>query len=110
MCSLDQPLPRRQEISGDVDSLAASSPGSAAAADLRQQQCMAYTTPADVHLELDRSSWDHEQDILNYVQSKVCMNSYSSQNAWTSRFQDALLLHLCCHGKVVDVIPACLCL
>ena len=71
---MDQPLPRRREISGDLDSLAASSPGSATAADMRQQQCMAYTRPGDIRLEMDRSSWDEEQDILSYVQSKVQMS------------------------------------
>lgn len=70
---MDQPLPRRQEISGDLDSLAGSSPNSATAADRRQRQGMGPVTPADVNLELDmgRNSWDEEQDILNYVQHKV---------------------------------------
>lgn len=72
---MDQPLPRRQEISGDVDSLAASSPGSATAVDMREQQCLAYARPADVHLQIGRSSWEDEQDILNYVQSKVGRNA-----------------------------------
>lgn len=71
LCSLDQPLPRRQEVSGDLDSLAASSPASATAADMRQHHGIGYAHPVDVHLEMGRSSWDEEQDILHYVQSKV---------------------------------------
>ena len=99
MCSMDQPLPRRREISGDLDSLAASSPGSATAADMRQQQCMAYTRPGDIHLEMDRSSWDEEQDILSYVQSKVQMlKQCTHMDKWVSGSPAVLCIHeATCH-------------
>ena len=73
VCSMEEPLPRRREISGDLDSLAGSSPNSATAADRRHRQGMSAVAPADVNLELDlgRNSWDEEQDILQYVQHKV---------------------------------------
>ena len=107
LCSTDngEPVPRRAEIHGSHESLAASSPstsmhlGSGTAQQSRpwgfahqgrqegftkqaraeglagREGGGAYADPDDVEVNLEGqdSAWGEENDILSYVQSKVCV-------------------------------------